>query len=34
MLNQRVFFELKQIRQEGSRTRVSGDQCVRLELDE
>jgi hypothetical protein len=28
VLNQRVFFELEQIRQEGSRTRVSGDQCV------
>jgi len=28
MLNQRVFFELEQMRQEGSRTRVSGDQCV------
>ncbi len=27
MLNQRVFFEFEQVRQEGSRTRVSGDQC-------
>jgi hypothetical protein len=28
MLNQRVSFELEQIRQEESRTRVSGDRCV------